>query len=296
MLYFYQHLPYFLDPVVFSLGSFSLRWYSLMYIVGLVTVYFLLMHRIERREISNVSDIGFLDKYQLRSNILDFLLYAFASVLLGGRLGYVLFYNPTYYAKNPSAIFSPFDSSGEYVGIYGMSYFGAFIAVVIMTWIFCHRRRLNFWLWGDFIAPAIPAGYFFGRIGNFLNGELYGRVTSLPWGMYFPSDTSNFLRHPSQIYEAMLEGLLLFMALWTYRNRAKFPGQLLILYAGGYALVRFFCEYFRQEDLQTGLLSGKIWTSGQTMSLFLGIIVVMIYIKKGKCDILEKGKRKKFIK
>jgi len=288
MLYFYQHLPYLLDPIVFSLGSFSLRWYSLMYLVGLGVVYFLLVHRIEKKEINRVSNTEPISKHKLRNNVLDFLLYAFAAALIGGRLGYIFFYNLSYYVKNPLAIFSPFDQSGEYIGIYGMSYFGAFAAVLVVTWIFCRSRGLSFWLWGDFIEPAIPAGYFFGRIGNFLNGELYGRVTSVPWGMYFPSDTLTSLRHPSQIYEAMLEGLLLFVVLWKYRNRAKFPGQLLIVYAGGYALARFFCEYFRQGDLQAGLLFGKILTQGQIFSLVLGIIAVVIYIKKEKCDILEK--------
>lgn len=299
-LAFYQNLPFHIDPIAFSFGSFSMRWYSVMYIVGLATVYFLLIHRVKKREIAQISNKTQGSKAkikneselqitncELQNSILDFLLYAFLGALVGGRLGYVLFYNPTYFAKNPLAIISPFDLAGNYIGIYGMSFFGAFIAVVFTTLIFCRKRDFDFWQWGDFVVPAIPAGYFFGRIGNFINGELYGRITSAPWSMYFPGDTFFALRHPSQIYEALLEGLFLFLVLWIWRNRAKFSGQLIFMYAIGYASARFFCEFFRQSDPQSETFLGGLLTLGQLFSLLLASAALIGYFKRKRCGILR---------
>ena len=306
-LNFYYNLPSHIDPIAFSFGSFSVRWYSVMYIVGFATVYFLLIYRVKKGETSLISNIKLqisnktqspkakiknesesqITNYELQNSILDFLLYAFLGALVGGRLGYVLFYNLSYYAKNPLAAIFPFDSSGQYIGIYGMSYFGAFIAVLIAALIFCRKRKFDFWQWGDFVAPAIPAGYFFGRIGNFLNGELYGRITSAPWGMYFPGDAFAALRHPSQIYEALLEGLLLFLVLWIWRNKAKFSGQLVFMYAIGYASARFFCEFFRQSDPQSEIFLGELLTLGQLFSLLFIIIALIGYFKRKSCVILR---------
>jgi len=311
-LAFYQNLPFHIDPIAFSFGSFSMRWYSLMYIAGLATVYFLLIYRLKKGEVLQMQKSKIKNQnensksetlnnsklqtiptgkktanHKLQGIILDFLLYAFLGAIVGGRLGYVLFYNPTYFAKNPLAIISPFDLAGNYIGIYGMSYFGAFVAVTIVTFMFCRKREFDFWQWGDFVVPAIPAGYFFGRIGNFLNGELYGRITSAPWGMYFPGDTFVVLRHPSQIYEALLEGLFLFLVLWIWRNRAKFSGQLIFMYAFGYASARFFCEFFRQSDPQSETFLGGLLTLGQLFSLLLITAVLIGYFKRKRCVILR---------
>lgn len=298
-LVFYHNLPFFVDPIAFSLGSFSVRWYSVMYVAGLLVVYSLLIYRVKKGETALISDKTKSSKarikneselqitnHELQNNILDFLLYVFLGALVGGRLGYVLFYNLEYFAKNPQAIISPFDASGRYVGIYGMSYFGALLAVVLVSIVFCRKRGFDFWQWGDFVVPAIPAGYFFGRIGNFLNGELYGRATEMPWGMYFPGDSLVILRHPSQIYEALLEGLFLFVVLWVWRNKAKFSGQLIFIYVAGYALARFFCEFFRQSDLQTGVFASGLLTPGQLFSLVSVIVASIWYFKRKKCAIL----------
>jgi phosphatidylglycerol---prolipoprotein diacylglyceryl transferase len=205
--------------------------------------------------------------------IFDFLLFCFLGVIIGGRLGYVFFYNFSFYFSNPLAIISPFDfGTGELIGIYGMSYHGGLVGVIIATLIFIKKYKLNFWALTDFVIPAIPAGYFFGRIGNFLNGELYGRATRSWLGMYFPSSVeaqdlaSSQLRHPSQLYEAFLEGFLLFLFFWFWKNEKKLQGKFLALYLIGYAMARFFGEFFREPDAQIGFLFGNL-TLGQLFSL-----------------------------
>lgn len=254
---FYQHLPEHINPIAFSIGSFNVHWYSLMYLVGFAMVYFLLKYKIH----------GTKYEIQKKSLILDFLIYAFVGLIAGARLGYVFFYNLTYYIHNPLAIISPFDSAGNYSGIFGMSYFGGLIGITVASSIFCRKNKLNFLEWADFVVPAIPAGFFFGRIGNFLNRELYGKAISHWWGMYF---SDGILRHPTQLYEALLEGILLFLILWLLRNKSKFPGYLLLIYLFSYGIIRFFIEFLREPD--RGL------TLGLTISQILSLAVVMFSI------------------
>lgn len=273
---FYQYIPEHVNPIVVSVGSFSIKWYSVMYLVAFVTVYFLLSYRIRKKE-----NLFAIDKNQLAG----LLIYLIIGLLVGARLGYALFYNFGYFLSNPLEIFWPFRNS-FYSGLAGMSYFGGLVGVLLAGLIFSRKLYLrgstslgyfgrersnllnNFWRLADFVIPAVPAGYFFGRIGNFLNGELYGRVTDVPWGMYFPADSPGFLRHPSQLYEAFFEGLVLFLILWLLRNKSKFPGQLLCLYLFGYGFFRFFIEFFREPDEQIGFVFG-ILTLGQIFSLIL---------------------------
>jgi phosphatidylglycerol---prolipoprotein diacylglyceryl transferase len=262
-MYFYQHLPEFINPIAFSIGNFNIRWYSLMYLAAFVIVYSLLIYRVKKdKEINFQSNIKKL--------ILDFLLYSFVGLIIGGRLGYVLFYNLTYFIHNPLAIISPFDLNGNFIGIFGMSYFGGMIGIIITSVIFCKRKKINFWHWADFVVPAIPAGYFFGRMGNFLNGELYGKITDKLWGMYFNGEL--FLRHPTQLYEAFLEGLLLFLILWLLRNKSKFPGYLLIIYLFGYGIIRFFVEFLREPggSYFMGLTTGQLLSVGIIMAGIIG--------------------------
>ena len=240
-LYLYQHIPYHLNPVAFPVFGLPVDWYSLMYLVGFLTVYLLLSYRIKKGEFSQNTDI-----------LLDLMLVVFAGLLIGGRLGYVLFYNFNYYLAHPLEIISPFDTGGNFIGIYGMSYHGALLGALLAGWIYVKNKKLNFWRWANFVAPAIPAGYFFGRIGNFINGELYGRATDKLWGMYFPGDPSGLLRHPSELYEAGLEGLSLFLILWSLRNNEKYKNHLLVLYIIGYATLRIVAEFFREPDAQIG--------------------------------------------
>jgi len=297
MLSFYQHLPEHINPIAFSIGSFSMRWYSVMYLVGFSLVYYLLVYRIKTdkklseifnfqfstlstgRQVFNETQNSKLKNSKLENSkfkiqnylIIDFILYTFAGLLIGARLGYVLFYNLSYYIQNPLVIISPFEN-GNFVGIFGMSYFGGLVGIIITSIIFCKKNKIDFWQWADFIVPAIPAGYFFGRIGNFLNGELYGKATDHFWGMYFGD---GMLRHPTQLYEALLEGILLFFILWFLRNKKKFSGYLLLVYLIGYGAIRFFVEFYREQD--QALILGL--TRGQILSVAV-IILALIFIRR----------------
>ena len=260
MLYFYQHLPEFLSPIAFAIGNFEIRWYSLMYLVGFLVVYVLL-----KRQLTNAN------------LILDFLIYSFIGLIVGARLGYVFFYDFEYFRMDPLAVISPFDLEGNFTGIFGMSYHGGLVGVILSSIVFSKIYKVNFFEWTDFVIPAIPLGYFFGRIGNFLNGELYGKVTSHFWGMYFGD---GILRHPTQLYEAFLEGILLFLILWPIRTKSKFPGNLLAIYLFGYGVVRFFVEFLRETDEK--LLYS--FTIGQWLSILMifGSVIIFFWLKNSK--------------
>jgi phosphatidylglycerol:prolipoprotein diacylglycerol transferase len=159
-----------------------------------------------------------------------------------------------------------------------MSYHGGVIGVILVSIFFCHKYRINFWNFADLLCPAIPLGYTFGRIGNFINGELYGRVTAVPWGMYFPLDPMHQLRHPSQLYEVFFEGIFLFVILWSLRKMKCFDGFFFSLYLIGYGLVRFFIEFVREPDPQLGFILGP-FTMGQILCIFMilgGIFIMLI--------------------
>lgn len=304
MINFYQHLPLHINPIAFTIGFFAVRWYAISYIVGFLTVYLVLMWRIRRGEIIDIAQISNFKfiiskqfsnsksqiqnddtksdvKCQLSIVTLDFLLVAFFSALVGGRLGYVLFYNAPYYFANPLAIISPYDfQSGQYVGLFGMSYHGALLGIVVGSYIFLKKKNINFFAWADFVIPAAALGYFFGRVGNFLNGELYGRLTSSPLGMYFSADPTH-LRHPSQLYEAFLEGLLLFFILWKMRSRKLKRGALFAIYLIGYGLLRILAEQFREPDPQLGFL-WNYFTMGQILSFVMVTGGLFLMISKNE--------------
>jgi phosphatidylglycerol:prolipoprotein diacylglycerol transferase len=275
MLEAYQHIPELINPIAFSIGFFSMKWYSIMYLVGFAGVYFLLLYRIKKGE----------NEFILKNDLQDLMLYLITGLLAGARLGYVLLYDASYFFQHPLSIIFPVDqSSGEFSGIAGMSYHGGLIGIIIAGAIFARKHKFNFWRLADFVVPAIPAGYFFGRLGNFLNGELYGRATGVSWGMYFPNDILGLSRHPSQLYEAFFEGLVLFAILWLLRNRASVvSGRLLSLYIIGYSVFRFCIEFFREPDSQVGIIFGYL-TIGQILSLTLVIICLIqaIIVKYGK--------------
>lgn len=273
-LYFYQNIPLHINPIAFSIGSFSVRWYALSYVAGFLIVYLVLMWRVKKCEFK----ANEARSYKLEADLMDFLLVAFFSALVGGRIGYVLLYNFSYFISNPLAVISPFEN-GNFVGLYGMSYHGGLVGIVIGSLIFLKIKKINFWQLTDFVVPAVPLGYFFGRIGNFLNGELYGRVTNSPFGMYFASDPQN-LRHPSQLYEAVLEGLVLFAILWNLRNKKMHPSSLSAIYLVGYGFFRIMGEYFREPDLQIGFIFG-FFTMGQALSfIMIAIGFLLIFVKR----------------
>ncbi|MFA7209709.1 MAG: prolipoprotein diacylglyceryl transferase [Parcubacteria group bacterium] len=290
VLEYYQGIPLHIDPIAFTVGFFSVRWYAVMYLVALAAVYFLLNYRASYDVAGGkfrISNFEFRNETQISkfpNLIADFLLFSMAGAIIGGRLGYVLFYNFAYYAQNPLAIISPYDFAvGKFIGIYGMSYHGGAIGVVLAALIFAKRKKIDFWRWADFVVPAIPAGYFFGRIGNFLNLELYGRVTDSWLGMHFPlsAGAGPFLRYPSQLFEAFTEGLLLFAILWPLRNKKYFPGSNLVLYLVGYGIIRWTVEFFREPDRQIGFIL-NYFTLGQIFSLIMVSAGVAIYFYKRK--------------
>lgn len=268
---FYQHLPARINPTAFSVGPFSIEWYSIMYLIGFLTVFGLAVHRIKKKE----------ETFEINL-IINFLFYSFAGLVIGARIGYILFYNFSYYWCHPLAIISPFDpTTHAFIGIYGLSYHGGLIGIILASIIFSKKYSLSFRRFANFIAPAIPAGYFFGRIGNFLNGELFGKVTQKIWGMYFAAGNANSLRHPSQLYEAALEGLALFIIIWLLRNNVKVKNHLFGLYLCGYAIARFVSELFREPDEQIGYLC-HFFTLGQILSLIMlisGLSVIFIWKK-----------------
>lgn len=269
----WQHLPSHIRPYLFEIGSFQLRFYSLMYIVAFLTTYALIAYRIKKEHYP----------YSLET-IQNAFIWIITGLILGARLGYVVFYNFGYYLHHPLEIILPFDFSNgiRFVGISGMSYHGGALGVLFVAIVFCRRYKLDFWNLADLVCPTIPLGYTFGRIGNFINGELYGRATTVPWGMYFPLDPTHQLRHPSQLYEAFFEGIFLFVVLWSLRKKSPFDGFMLAFYVAGYGLVRFFIEFFREPDEQLGFIIGSL-TMGQLLCILMILGGAALYaIRKPK--------------
>lgn len=264
----WQHIPEHLDPVIISIGSFKLQYYGLMYIVAFALTYGLVAYRLKRE-----------DRFQVTQEQVQALItYMMLGVIVGGRLGYVLFYNADYFLENPLEIILPFDFSEgiRFTGITGMSFHGGLICVILFAWLYCRKNRISFLDMADLFIPAIPLGYTFGRLGNFINGELYGRITTAPIGMMFPLAPGNSLRHPSQLYEAFFEGILLFALLWSLKSRFRMPGSMLALYLIGYGLVRFFIEYFRQPDAHIGFVFFS-FSMGQLLCLAMIAAGAVLY-------------------
>ncbi|MFH0921822.1 MAG: prolipoprotein diacylglyceryl transferase [Fibrobacterota bacterium] len=269
--YWWQHIPERIHPDLIQVGFFHVRWYGFMYVVAFSLVYLLTTYRIKQKEIN------------LSSPLLDRVLtWGILGTIIGARLGYVLFYNFKYYWHNPLEIILPFDiSSGSwhYTGLSGMSFHGGLIGVFVSLWLCCRKANVPLTSVTDALAPVVPLGYAFGRIGNFINGELYGRLTSVSWGMYFPLAPSYRLRHPSQLYEALFEGFLLFAILWTTRKRLFLsPGAKTLAYLVGYASARFIIEFFREPDIQVGKFLG-VMTMGQILCCLMILVGVLLYNK-----------------
>ncbi len=239
-----------LDPVALKIGPLAIKWYSLAYLAGIFLAYWLLLKMLKRPGAP-----------MARRHADDMLFYGMLGVILGGRLGYVLFYNPQFYLANPGSILKLWDG--------GMSLHGGVIGVLIGIWYLAHKNGLSFLRICDYIACTIPFGLLFGRLANFVNGELWGRPTDVPWAIIFPQSGTNDPRHPSQLYEAGLEGLLLLVVMsflfWKTDARYK-PGFLFGVAAIWYGLSRFIIENFREPDAQLGTLSWGL-TMGQTLTV-----------------------------
>lgn len=283
---FWQHIPEKLSPVLVSFGQFQIRWYSLSYLLALVIIYFLFMHRFKKKEHGDLN----INK----KDVEDVFLYIILGIIIGSRLGYILFYGFDFFLTNPLQTLLPFRKiAGEwkFTGISGMSYHGGAIAIPLFMIIYVKKRGLSYWRTMDFYVPCVPLGYGFGRLGNFMNSELYGRVTDAPWGMYFLDGNRKVLselRHPSQIYEFIGEGILCFAVLWILRNKRFFPvGSLGPLYLITYGIARFVVEFFREPDdiFKTGENSiGTVlsfMTMGQTLSSLMILVGVsfIVYLK-----------------
>ena len=235
-----------IDPVIFQVGPLAVRWYGLMYLLGFGFSY-LYMRQIVRWRQFNFST----------EDISDMIFYGVLGVILGGRLGYVFFYNAGYYFQHPLEIPAVWQG--------GMSFHGGFLGVVVALLLFGKRRKKSLLEIGDLVAAATPIGLFFGRIGNFINAELWGRTTDVPWAIVFPGGGSA-PRHPSQLYEACLEGILLFLLLMFLHRRQVAKGMVMFIFIGGYGLARLIVEFFREPDAHIGFLPGQV-TMGQLLSL-----------------------------
>ena len=241
---FWQNIYSNFDVVAFNFFGFKIYWYSLMYVFSLLLALFLAKFFVRKFKL-NISE-KMLDNY---------FIWAELGVILGARLGYILIYDThtLWYITHPWQIFNPFDKDGNFVGIRGMSYHGAIVGFLIATFLFCKKYKQNAWLFLDLVALCVPLAYTFGRIGNFLNQELFGRLTTVPWGIY----VDGALRHPSQLYEAFLEGIVLFIIVY---------------------IARFVCEFFREPDFSIGFVAFNL-SMGQILSLVMFVLSFLIFLK-----------------
>ncbi|BCD61543.1 phosphatidylglycerol---prolipoprotein diacylglyceryl transferase [Nitratiruptor sp. YY08-26] len=265
---FWQHIYEHFDPVAFHIFGFPVHWYGIMYVLALLTALFFAEWLVKHDRLS-FSKKG-LDIYFIWVEV---------GVILGARLGFILFYDPhtSYYLTHPWQIFNPF-LNGHFVGIRGFSYHGAIIGFLLGTYFYAKKYHKNFWQLLDLAAVSVPVGYIFGRIGNFLNQELVGRATDVPWGIYI----GDVLRHPSQLYEAFFEGFVLFVILFWYRKYKHFDGELIALYGFFYGLFRFLIEFFREPDMQLGFICCGWMTMGQLLCLAMmgAAIILYIYLRR----------------
>jgi phosphatidylglycerol:prolipoprotein diacylglycerol transferase len=253
----YPHI----DPVALSLGPLSIHWYGLMYLLGFVFAWLLGRYR--------ASAHGWTT-----AEVEDLLFYGALGVVLGGRLGYILFYDLPTNLAHPSNIIRIWEG--------GMSFHGGLLGVLIAFWWFARKQKRTFFEVSDFIAPMVPIGLFFGRIGNFINGELWGRVSDVPWAMAFPTG-GPLPRHPSQLYEALLEGLILFILLWILSAKPRKKGLISGVFMLGYGVFRFVIEFVRVPDPQYGYIAFDWLTMGQILCLpmvLVGVVIILWSIKQ----------------
>ena len=233
-----------INPVALQLGPLAVHWYGLTYLAAFGLFMFLGIRRLRHEPFASITGPGAWS----RKDVEDILFLGVMGVILGGRLGYCLFYKPGHYLANPLEIL--------YVWQGGMSFHGGLLGVIgSMVW-FAWSRKRPFLQVADFVAPCVPTGLAAGRVGNFINGELWGRYASpdLPWAMVFPQSGSMMPRHPSQVYQFLLEGILLFILLWLYARKERAPGQVAAAFLFGYGVFRFIAEFFREPDTFLGLL------------------------------------------
>lgn len=254
-----------INPVAINIFGLKIHWYALMYLLAFAMGYGLMILRLQHEPYRSITT----PRPWTRTSIEDILLAAIIGVMVGGRLGYTLFYNPAYYFANPLEILQIWDG--------GMSFHGGAIGVALGLAWFAFREKRPFLQVADFLVPAAPIGLAAGRFGNFINGELWGREASadLPWAMRFPTG-GDVLRHPSQLYQMLLEGVLLFILLWLYARKPRFRGQITGAFIAGYGLFRFIAEFWREPDAQLGFLSLGL-SMGQWLSLPMVLIGLVLW-------------------
>ena len=252
------------NPIALQLGPVGIHWYGLMYVVAFVL--FLWLGTLRTRQ-PHWAQAGWTKR-----DVEDLLFFGVLGVIIGGRLGYVLFYKPGYYAAHPLEALMVWKG--------GMAFHGGLLGVIAALALFARRRGRAFLAVTDLIAPCVPTGLAAGRLGNFINGELWGRAAdpSLPWAMVFPQSGQTFARHPSQLYQMLLEGLLLFVVLWLYAKKPRGLGQVSGAFLIGYGLLRFVAEFFRQPDSFLGLLSLGM-TMGQWLCVPMAAAGVWLWLR-----------------
>lgn len=247
-----------INPIAFHIGPLPVHWYGLMYLVGFVAGWCLLALRIRR------AAQPLLQLEQLS----DLLFYAALGIILGGRLGYMLFYNFSEAIHHPVSIVETWNG--------GMSFHGGLLGVIVAMWLYGRKIDKSLVELTDFIAPVVPIGLAAGRLGNFINGELWGRVSDVPWAMVFPLG-GNAPRHPSQLYEFFLEGVIMFLALWIFSRKKRPCGSVSGLFLVLYGLFRFVVEFFREPDQQIGFVAFGWMTKGQLLSLPMMILGIGLW-------------------
>ncbi|MGE0499252.1 MAG: prolipoprotein diacylglyceryl transferase [Ramlibacter sp.] len=249
-----------INPVALQLGPVAIHWYGLTYLAAFGLFLFLGLKRLRHEPFASVTGAGAWS----RKDVEDMLFLGVLGVVLGGRLGYCLFYKPGYYLLHPLDILAVWQG--------GMSFHGGLLGVILSQWWFARSRSKPFLQVMDFLAPCVPTGLAAGRVGNFINGELWGRFSApdLPWGMVFPQSGSMLPRHPSQVYQFLLEGLLLFVLLWLYARKPRPQGQVAAAFLVGYGVLRFVAEFFREPDNFLGLLA-----MGMSMGQWLCVPMIL---------------------
>ncbi len=247
-----------INPVIVRVGPLAVRWYGMMYLIGFASSYFLVKYQLKKSGNRDRFDVDSLYSYVI------------IGLLAGARLGYVVFYNLPFYLEHPLELFAVWHG--------GMSFHGGLIGSVVAGYLFCKKMKLNFWHTADLVIVTAPIGLGLGRLANFINGELYGRVTDVAWAMVFPAG-GPAPRHPSQLYEFFLEGVVLFVVLWILRRKNYKPGILTSVFLILYGAFRFFVEFFREPDAQLGYVLG-MFTMGQVLSLSMllaGLVLAFIF-------------------
>lgn len=260
-----------IDPVAFRIAGFGVHWYGLMYLLGFLGGWLLLQFRAHSTWYiqfsgNQITDIG---RKFTRDQITDLIFYGALGTIIGGRVGYVLFYDFNYFISHPLFLFQTWKG--------GMSFHGGLLGVMIALAIYSYHIKKPFLELGDFLAPVVPIGLATGRIGNFINAELWGRTTDVPWGMIFPN-AGDLPRHPSQLYEFFLEGVVLFFIMWLFSMRPKPRGAVSGLFLMLYSVFRFGIEFFREPDAQVGYFLGGI-TEGQLLSIPMFLFGAFLFIR-----------------